>query len=217
MSQLTPALDAQLRTDAPIIFGAVAIDLPGYTINLLDGAGVLSFGGRTFAGQDDVFGTISEVEDLTDGTGDSAPAFSLTLLPASDAAAATLAGPGMQGAPVLVWMGAVDEASGQPIPDPHLIFAGEIDVPSLRSEEHGRSLDSEVTSVFERLFEDDESVRLSAGHHRSIFPNEAGMDYVTGVDRPVYWGVAGTQTSVQTNAAAAFGGLGGYFIDRLYQ
>lgn len=217
MSQLTPALDAQLRTDAPIIFGAVAIDLPGYTINLLDGAGVLSFGGRTFAGQDDVFGTISEVEDLTDGTGDSAPAFSLTLLPASDAAAATLAGPEMQGAPVLVWMGAVDEASGQPIPDPHLIFAGEIDVPSLRSEEHGRPLDYEVTSVFERLFEDDESVRLSAGHHRSIFPNEAGMDHVTGVDRPVYWGVAGTQTSVQTNAAAAFGGLGGYFIDRLYQ
>ncbi|KAK0359076.1 hypothetical protein LTR94_032741, partial [Friedmanniomyces endolithicus] len=101
MSQLTPALDARLRTDAPIIFGAVAIDLPGYTINLLDGAGVLSFGGRTFAGQDDVFGTISEVEDLTDGTGDSAPAFSLTLLPASDAAAATLAGPQMQGAPVL--------------------------------------------------------------------------------------------------------------------
>lgn len=191
MTQLTPRLDAELRTDTPLVFGAIAIDLPGYQVNLLDGAGFLTFGGRTFVGQDDTFGVIAGVEDLSDGTGDNAPAFSLSLIPSSDAAAATLAGPAMQGAPVLVWVGAIDAISGQPIPDPYLIFAGELDVPALKTDADGRTLDYEITSVFERLFEDDESARLSPGHHRSIFADEAGVDFVTGVDQPVYWGVAG--------------------------
>ncbi len=214
MSLLTPQLDATLRTDAPIVFGAITISLPGYEVNLLDGAGILSFGNRTYVGDDATFGTISEIEDLTDGASDSAPAFSMTLLPASNAAAATLAAPTMQGSPVMVWLGAVDELTGQPVPDPHLIFVGELDVPTLRSEEHGRALDYEVTSVFERLFEDDESARLSPGHHRSIFPNEAGLDFVTGVGQPVYWGVAGNPPSLVTSM---FGGVGGAIIERLAQ
>ena len=192
MSQLTPALHVALRGDMPLVFGAISIELPDVTVNLLDGAGVLSFGNKTYVGHDETFGTQSEIEDLTDGTGDSAPAFSMTLLPAGDAAAAALAAPTMQGSPVLVYMGAVNPATGLPIPDPQLIFIGELDVPTLHSTEDSRRLGYEVVSVFERLFEDDESARLSAGHHRSIFPNEAGLDYVTGVAQPVYWGIAGS-------------------------
>ncbi|WP_426255810.1 hypothetical protein [Sphingomonas sp. DC2300-3] len=191
MSNLTPALEAALKSDAPTVFGAVSIALPDREVNLLDGAGIAEFGGRTYVGQDDTFGTISDVENLTDGVGDSAPAIGLTLLPAGDAAAAALAAPTMQGAPVAIYMGAIDPVSGGVIPSPHLIFLGELDVPSLVSGEEGRRLDYEIVSVFERLFEDDESARLSAGHHRSIFPGEAGLDFVTGVAEPVYWGIAG--------------------------
>lgn len=191
MSSLTPALDAALRSDAPTVFGAVTLSLPNAEVNLLDGAGVLAFGGRTYLGEDATYGTISDVENLTDGAGDSAPALSITLLPASDAAAAALAAPTMQGAPVAIYLGAVNPFTGQVIPDPHLLFLGELDVPLLASGEDGRKLTYDVVSVFERLFEDDESARLSPGHHRSIFPNEAGLDAITGVDEPVYWGVAG--------------------------
>jgi hypothetical protein len=198
MTSLTPALDAELRKDTPLIFGSVSVDLPGYSLNLLDGAGVLSFGGRTFVGEDATYGTISDVEDLSDGTGDSAPAFGMTLMPSGDAAAADLAAPTMQGAPVMVWMGAVNPSTGIPVPDPQLVFVGELDVPTLESDEHSRKLTYEVVSVFERLFEDDESARLSAGHHRSIFPNEEGMDFATGVAEPVYWGVAGTPPAITT-------------------
>ena len=205
MTALTPALDAELRKDIPVVFGAVAIDLPDTSVNLLDGAGTLSFGGRIFVGEDATYGTISEVEDLTDGTGDSAPAFSMTLLPSGDAAAAALAAPGMQGSPVYVWVGAVNPATGQPVPDPHLIFMGELDVPTLQSEENARRLTYEVVSVFERLFEDDESARLSSGFHRSIFPNEAGMDGVTGVAETVYWGVQAPASNV-VSPLVAFGG-----------
>ena len=190
MSNLTPALEAALKSESPTVFGAVSMSLPTGEVNLLDGAGMLTFGGRTYVGQDDTYGTISDVENLTDGTGDSAPAIGLTLLPAGDAAAA-LASPTMQGAPVAIYLGAVNPVTGAVIPDPYLIFLGEIDVPALVSSEEGRRLDYEIVSVFERLFEDDESARLSPGYHRSIFPNEAGLDGVTGVAETVYWGVAG--------------------------
>ncbi len=191
MSNLTPALEAALKSNAPTVFGAVSIALPSGDVNLLDGAGVLEFGGRTYVGQDATYGTISDVENLTDGTGDSAPALSLTLLPAGDAAAAALAAPTMQGSPVAIYLGAVNPITGSVVPDPHLLFLGELDVPALVSGEDGRRLDYEIVSVFERLFEDDESARLSAGFHRSIFPDEAGLDGVTGVAETVYWGVAG--------------------------
>ncbi len=204
MSQLTPQLDAKLREDAPLVFGAVSIDLPAYSLNLLDGAGATSFGGRAFVGCDDTFGTISEVEDLTDGLGDSAPAFSLTLLPSNDAAAAALAAPDMQGAPVYVWFGAIDHLTGLPVPDPHLAFIGEVDVPTLVSDEHSRQLDYEIVSVFERLFEDDESARLSPGWHQSIFPGQLGLQHVTGVDQPVYWGVVGQQPTVTVASGGAW-------------
>lgn len=191
MSNLTPALETALKSNSPTVFGAVSISLPSGEVNLLDGAGVLTFGGRTYVGQDDTYGTISDVENLTDGTGDSAPAVGLTLLPSGNAAAAALASPTMQGSPVAIYLGAVNPATGVVIPDPYLLFLGEIDVPALVSSEEGRRLDYEIVSVFERLFEDDESARLSPGHHRSIFPNEGGLDSVTGVGEPVYWGVAG--------------------------
>ncbi len=210
MSQLTPQLENELRTDAPLVFGAVSIDLPGASVNLLDGAGMLTFAGRTFVGQDDTYGVISDVEDLTDGTGDSAPAFALTLIPSGDASAAALAAPGMQGSPVMVWMGAVNKQTGVPIPDPHLVFIGELDVPTLKADEDGRTLDYEVVSVFERLFEDDESARLSDGFHQSIFPGELGYKFVTGVAQPVYWGVAGTPSAVTTYS----GGSGSYLANQ---
>lgn len=217
MTNLTPALDAALRGLSPLVFGAISFELPEYTLNLLDGAGVLTFGGKTYVGEDATYGVLSDVDELSDGTGDSAPAFQVTLLPNGEAAAASLASPTMQGSRVTVWVGVVNPATGQPIPDPHLIFLGELDVPTLASEEHGRRLDYEVVSVFERLFEGDESARLSPGHHRSIFPNEAGLDFVTGVDQPVYWGVAGNPSTITYGGGGGIDKRGAYQEERLTQ
>lgn len=206
MTQMSPTLDAALRTDAPLVFGAVSIGLPHYTVRLLDGAGTVTFGGATYVGCDDMYGVLSAIDDLTDGLGDSAPALSITLLPASDTASALLAAPDMQGAPVTISLGALNAQTGQVI-DTLLIFAGELDVPTIHSSEEGRRLEYEVVSVFERLFEDDESARLSPGFHRSIFAGEAGLDFVTGVTEPVYWGVAGNPSAVVVTGG---GGGGSY-------
>jgi hypothetical protein len=205
MTQLSPALDAALRADAPVVFGAVSLALPGVTVNLLDGAGQLTFGGKTYVGEDATFGVLAAVESLSDGLGDSAPALTISLFPASSAAAASLAAPNMQGSAVTVHLGAVDRATGAVIPDPYLLFLGELDVPVLQSGADTRKLDYTVVSVFERLFESDEASRLSPGYHRSIFPNEAGLDMVTGVDQPVYWGLEGAPSAI------TYGGTPAYF------
>ena len=191
MAQLTVAFDAALAGSSPTVFGAVAIALPGGNVNLLDGAGVLSFGGRTYVGRDATYGTLAAIENLTDGTGDEAPALSITLLPASDAAAASLAAPTMQGSQVLIHIGAVDPATGAVIPDPQLLFIGELDVPKIVLKANARELEYEVVSVFERFFQDDEGARLAPGYHKSIWPGELGLDDVTGVARTYFWGVEG--------------------------
>ena len=54
---LTPAFTAELAKPALILFGALEIVLPGPTyVRLLDGAGTVTFAGRTFVGRDAVFG-----------------------------------------------------------------------------------------------------------------------------------------------------------------
>jgi hypothetical protein len=202
MSALAPALAAALAAPSPTVFGAVEIALPGYDLRLLDGAGTVSFGGRTFVGRDPVYGTLAAIEDIGDGLADEAPAVGITLLPASDAAAASLAAPTMQGSPVAIWIGAIDRATGAVIPDPYPLFLGELDVPTLRSGANSRSLDYEVVSVAERFFDDDEGARLADGFHRSVWPGEAGFAFVTGVAETVYWGMDAPPSAIVAGAAA---------------
>jgi hypothetical protein len=189
MSDLTPALDAELSGRAPLMFGAVSIELPDYQINLLDGAAHLSFDGRDYAGRDPLFGTLAAMSDLTDGMGNEAPRLSITFNPADDSAAAELASPDFQGSLVQIHFGAVVRSTGAVVPDPHLIFVGELDVPILDAGESGRTLEYEVASIFERFFTDDEGARLSDGFHKSIWPGEKGFEFQTGVPQGVYWGV----------------------------
>lgn len=202
MSQLTPAMDAALADPSPTVFGAVSIQLPDATVNLLDGSGILSFGGRTYSGRDDTYGVLAACEDLTDGMGDSAPALSLTLLPASDAAAAALSAPEMQGSRVEIYLGAVVPQTGAVIADPILLGLFELDVPTLGSDDGGRELEYQLASVLERCFVDDEGQRLAPGRQRAIYANDAGLDDVTAVAATINWGVAGT------NSGISYGGGG---------
>lgn len=191
MSELTPALDTALSDRAPLMFGAVSIQLPDHQINLLDGAGHLTFDGRDYSGRDATYGTLAAMSDLTDGMGSEAPRLSITFNPAGDAAAADLASPDYQGSLVQIHLGAVVRSTGQVVADPHLLFVGELDVPILDAGENGRTLEYEVASIFERFFTDDEGARLSDGFHKSIWPGEKGFEFQTGVPQGVYWGVDG--------------------------
>lgn len=196
MTQLTPALEAALKTVDPMVFGAVAIDLPGRQVNLLDGAGAVTFGGRTYVGRDDTYGVLAAVEPLSEAMGSEAPSLRISLYPASDAAAAALAAPTMQGSRVMLFIGAVNPATGAVIADPELQFLGELDVATITVGANGRQVDYDVVSVFERFFDVDEGARLVPAFHKSIWPGELGFDFVTGVEDKVYWGVEAPVGSV---------------------
>lgn len=197
MTQLTPAMDSELAKSYFTAFGAVTISLPSYTIRIIDGSGVVSYGGNTFTGGDATYGTLDSIDDLTDGGSDEAPAIRLTFHPAGDAAAADLAKPTYQGSPVIIEMGLVNPNTGQVIPDPYLLFLGELDVPKLRVGRNSRLLEFEVVSAFERFFEVDDGARLSDSFHKTIWPGELGLQHVTGVEGAVYWGMEAPPGAVQ--------------------
>jgi hypothetical protein len=211
MSAFTPQMQTALAAPTVAIFGAVEILLPGYTLRLLDGAGAVTFGGRTFVGLDPTFGAIDSIEEISDGGGDEAPAVTLTLNPSGDAAAATLAASNMQGSQVSMWIGAVDPATGLVVPDPLLVFLGSVDVPTIKSASDGRQIEFEIVSAFEQFFFDDEGSRLSDTFHQTIWPGETGLAGVTGVDKQIYWGVESPRPSVTYYG----GGGGGVFLEGL--
>lgn len=183
-----PTLTAALGQDGAWLFGAIKMELPGKTLCLLDGAGVLSFGGNTYAGEDAEFGTIAALDVISEGMGDDAPEVRLSLNPADGTALATLCNPAMQGSRVSIFVGVANIATMAPIGTPELIFLGEVDVPRMGSSGEDRSVEYTLVSIFERLFEVDEGQRATDGFHQSIWPGETGLDGMTGTANKLYWG-----------------------------
>lgn len=200
------ALKNALAAPAPLLFGALKIELPDYTLRLLDGSAVLQIGSEIYAGRDETFGTIAALSEMDEDMEDSAPEVTVTLFPPDVSAAAVLSHPNMQGSVATIMVGAVDSASGAVIGVPEILFLGEIDVPTIGISERGeRTVEFSIVSVFERLFEVEEGQRASSGWHQSIWPGELGLEHMTGTDVNLYWGVKppkGRLTS-QTGFAAA--------------
>lgn len=184
------ALKNALAAPAPLLFGALKIELPDYTLRLLDGSAVLQIGNEIYSGRDELFGTIAALSEMGEDMEDSAPEVTVTLFPPDVSGAAMLSHPDMQGSVATIMVGAVDGASGAVIGAPEILFLGEIDVPVIGVSERGeRTVEFSIVSVFERLFEVEEGQRASNGWHQSIWPGELGLEYMTGTDVNLYWGV----------------------------
>ena len=202
---LSPAFTAELAKPALILFGAVEIVLPGPTyVRLLDGAGSVTFGGRTFVGRDATFGVLGAVSDFADGLDDQVPSITLTLLPPDNSAMAALSAATAQGSAVSLWIGALDAVTGQVIADPDLVFVGETDVPTQKVSEGQRELDLTVISIFDRFLETDEGERLNTGFHQSIWAGEKGLEFVSFVrDQPIWGADAPKSVLVGTGVSQA--------------
>jgi len=206
---MDPALKNALAQPAVLLFGALKIELPGYTLRLLDGAGSLVINGETYVGLDETFGTLAGMSELAEEMGDSAPEVTVTLNPPDLSAAAVLAHPGMQGSRAQIIVGAADPISGLSIGTPEVLFLGEIDVPTVNLDHDGsRTVEFTIVSVFERLFEVEEGQRASNGWHQSICPGELGLEFMTGTDTNLYWGVKPPSGST---AKSGFSGVVGKY------
>lgn len=173
--------------DSVTLAGLVKIELPGKTLLLCDGAFV-KWGADTFFSADADFGSVGDIEPLSEGVGDSAPALRITFLPASTAAAADLSQPSWQGSRVRLWIAEVDITTNLVVGTPDLMFDGQTDSTELIVGRGKRQLVMDIVSAAERLFVIDEANTLSDRFHQSLYPGERGEENATGVGVGVAWG-----------------------------
>jgi hypothetical protein len=186
---LDAALKAALSQQSILLFGAVKIELPDYTLRLLDGSGVVVIDGETYVGEDPNFGTIATISGLDEEIGGSAPEITVTINPPNLAATAALSNSNMQGAVAHLVAGAIDRVSGLVIGQPVTLFLGEVDVPTISIDQNGgRTLEYSLVSGNERLFEVEEGQRASNGWLQSIRDGDLGLEFMTGTDVNLYWG-----------------------------
>jgi hypothetical protein len=200
MSELTPAQQTAMAADRIILFGAVEINLPGYDLCLCDGSAVFSFGGKTFRGRDPIYGVLDTIKGLSDKKDEQAPAFTLGLIPAGDAALSDLVDPAVQGSQVVISVGTINPATGQPTPDPYAVLYGELDVPTVKWGANDRRLEYRGGTVADRLFNIEEGRRLSSAFHTKVWPGELGMDFVTDIETVVPWGESYTTSGLEVRS-----------------
>lgn len=204
---LTPSMLAALGQSHVRMTGLIKIDLPGHVIRLCDG-GFVDWDGERYNCIDDTFGTIDSIDALEDGIGDEAPGGRLTFFPATTAAVVDLSSPEYQGSRIRIWLAVLDPVSGAVIPDPDLLFDGELDITVFNEGLGERSLDMEFVSAAERLFEVQEGARLSDAFHQEIWPGERGLANVTGITKKVYWGGEAPQSGITRSSNYGGGGYG---------
>lgn len=204
---MDPTLKNALAQSSVLLFGALKIELPDYTLRLLDGSASLIIEGETYVGLDPTFGTISDLSELSEEDGDDAPEITVTLFPPDLSATAVLANPAMQGCTATLMVGAADPLTGMAIGTPEVLFLGEIDVPTVGIDGNGlRTLSFTIVSVFERLFEVEEGQRASNGWHQSIWEGELGLEFMTGTDVNLYWGTKPPKSSATSRSASSTSG-----------
>ncbi|WP_271300633.1 hypothetical protein [Sphingomonas sp. CV7422] len=210
--RLTPQASAALRSGQHPLAPLVEVVLPGYIMRHLVGAGEVLWGDKLFTGSDDMFGSLVAAGTLKDGVGDEAPDWDLTFVPPSSVAAAALASATAQGGKVRGWLAVVDRSTGQIIPDPLQLFAGELDVPRLRIGKGTRSVEWRCTSALEPFHDQEIGARLSDAWHKLVWPGEAGLANMTGIERTSYWGVEKPPSAVSvisgTTRASFLGAMG---------
>lgn len=210
MMETSAALDSALNKDRVIFFVAIKVDLPTSVVRLVDGAGEVTWGEGTFKGEDATFGVLDNIDSINDGIEEQAPTLTATFIPAEDADVALLVASQHQGSRIRIWLGALDTVSKAVIADPFQLFDGELDQPTLVIDDGTRHVEMECASNFERLFFDDEGIRLSPGHHKTFWPGELGLDDITGIVRQVIWGPGDKIRSSAPGGAGVGGGGGGH-------
>jgi hypothetical protein len=183
------AFRGQFDGPSLLLFVGVEIALiSGGWLRLFGGSGEITVSGKNFLGDDPTYGVLAALEPVTDGMGDQAPALRVTINPKTADAGAELAGQDMQGKTVLVWLAALDRTTGTSIDAPVLVYAGEVDQGVVTVGQGTRAVALDTVSVWERLFDNDDAVRLTNAYHQKCWPGETGFEFVTAVARQLPWG-----------------------------
>ncbi|MDQ2764755.1 MAG: hypothetical protein M3Y22_15160 [Pseudomonadota bacterium] len=187
--RLTPQMTAAMRAGKSPIVPLVEVLLPDYALRHVVGSGEVPWGDKVFRGRDDRFGVLVSAGNLQDGIADEAPEWPLTFSPPDSAAVADLTRANTQGSLVNGWIGVLDRTTGQLLPEPLQVFAGELDVARLRVGKGSRTVEWRCVSALERFHDTERGARLSDAWHRMVWPGETGLANMSGIEKTSYWGV----------------------------
>ncbi len=178
-------------------FFAVQIALPSNgavaakTLQLLDGAGTVSFSGLTFVGTDPDFGTITAVDSFEDGVAVQSSRCQVSLGVLTSNALALIGQPGAQGAPFTVYLGWLNRATGQPVSTPVVIRTGFLDTTKISLALNSQAVDCDFVGAFEYLTFANDGQSLCSSYHNLFYPTETGFDFVDNVTHQLPWGQNG--------------------------
>ena len=120
-------LKAALAGATVTTFTAVSIAINGgATIRLVSG-GFVVISGNTYSAEDATYGTLGDVDTVSDGADGQATRCTIVMLPPSSAAITALAAASAQGSVVTVYQGAINASTGASIGTVETLFAGELD------------------------------------------------------------------------------------------
>jgi len=223
---MTTHLDSTLQTalgaDGPLVFFAIEMLYPSFSLRLVDGAGTVDIGGNTFVGLDPVYGSLIGPDAWGDGVAAEAPHLTLQLQPPSNTAAVALCDPAAQGSQVTLWFGALDRVTGLPIGTPYVLWIGDLDVPTLVADRGTRVVKIDAASGWDRFFDVDEGILLTNASHQAFWPGELGLEYITEVQAQIPWGqdaprpvvvhdvINGSPAYSNVYGGGAAGGYGGF-------
>ena len=192
--------------------GLCEIELPSRTIRLCDGGLVNWVGRGLFQAEDSEFGTIGDVQAISENVGDEAPMGQMTMLPPSIVSSAALFQPNAQRSPMRFWFAEISPASGLIVGTPELQFSGFIDTVTVRQSRERRVVEITFISEAERLFWTKEGNVLSPRFHKSVWAGELGLDFATGAQIAVPWGVSGpARGTVGVSSSGSSTGWSGAF------
>jgi hypothetical protein len=203
----------QAALDLPAAFGFNCVEfvLPSATVRLLWGASEVTFDGMTFVGSDPTYGVLGSLETFEEGVNAEAPRTRISVYPRDTVAHALWTDPAAQFGSIRIWSGCVDmsDGLGAIVDSPQLEFQGVYDKPRTRLGDQ-LSIEIDVASEWELMFSSDQGFRLSPEFHKSIWPGELGFDFVTGVQRQLFWGSkqAGVLAGAQPWGSGSFYGYG---------
>lgn len=190
------ALDPQMKLgmQQPYFVSAylMEIELPDYTIRLLDGSGEVHWGQKSFFGSDPTFGAIQAIDPIQEQVGTEAPLMRMKFLPQSTFSMANITGADKQGSPVSIWWAVVHPETGAVIGEPYLVFSGELDAAEADIEQSETTVTFDIGSVWERLFQNQEGKRLNNANHQRVWAERAtqerGFEFVVAIQRNEPWG-----------------------------
>ncbi len=185
------------------LIGFCKIELPTRTLRMCDG-GFCYFGGEKYTSEDDVFGSISAVEELDAALGDAAEDARIVFAPKASATPGQINSPYFQNSRARFWMGVIG-SDGKTVTHAEQLMDALVDYTVLRLRQSGRELEMVFIGRPEKLFLRQEANSLNPRFHKTVWPGERGLDNATGARISVAWGVSSPR-GVSSGGGAGAGG-----------